>query len=1108
MKKHFLLLMLMAFFSLTGWAEVVNLAESEVAITLNRTQLDYLGQATHPTVTAFTVGDNNGTLAQVDVVYFDAAGHEIQEGAIRDAGTYFVGLAAKNNSDVYSGATKADDRAQFTIEKAPLHITLTPFTVKKYGTADPTVLEYTLDDPSELKGTDDPNNVVITFAQPLARAEGENVGEYAYNLAAENFVSSTNYEIVCTLNSPKLKINKNKLNVTFKTAGNSLVITKTYGMPNPTLAQLTTLDNNPFALTVTGYKLEDTEASVFGANAVLTDLFSYTQAETHANMTGGDNPQAIGELAAYDCEWSYTGTALQNYDLEFSENTMLIYQKQLEAAPEANADPAPTTFFTYASANAGEDAFTYNGATQAPTVTASYTYEGTAYPFTADDFEVEYTAVGATVAADPVGAGGYTAVLKAKVGANYYGQVALPNVSDTKPFFFSIKRKDVYVYVKDATKVYDGQAFNLATATFDYNGLANDLTATTVTGVTAQYNVAAYNAANAAPTVVNTEGYVMKPVIAANSNLNTNYNPIAVATGKYKITARPVNITAVDQTINYGEPAPEFAATEYNAAAGTGFLTFSGVEDDANSGILADDKATVLSVLTVGLDEAHANVTAAGTYTGAIVVAPAAPTATNADALAVLANYTPNYNAGTYTIASSNTYTLIAKNKEINYGETYALTDFEYLTSGDEPAATVVFELWKDGEKLTTLPKNADTYDIKIVEKDSYKPANYAESTMEYVAGTFTIKPLPITITPKPITLNEGATTSTLNKYGDVNYSVTLIKHDGVKDVIGWTLAFNTEGTGSVEITDAEDPALNSPAGAYAAGVKAVALALTPEQIAAGTYANNNYAITWGTAALTISAARTLVLDENDTKLKDKLEDAKDQAGTTVVMGSRELKAGQWSTMVLPFEVTVKELSDKLGYAVVDMLDESNTTAGTISFKLAFGTIPANKPFLVQPATTVQLGAIADDTDTEENEARDAISFTGKTIKYDADPRAEDGGNHALVGTYEGHIVAQGDKSEYFYSTQQKKFINSTREGGTNIAPMRAYLYDGNAGTSNAARMILIQEADGTYTSINTINAEANEGNDAIYNLNGMKMQGAPAKKGVFIQNGKKYIVK
>jgi len=63
---------------------------------------------------------------------------------------------------------------------------------------------------------------------------------------------------------------------------------------------------------------------------------------------------------------------------------------------------------------------------------------------------------------------------------------------------------------------------------------------------------------------------------------------------------------------------------------------------------------------------------------------------------------------------------------------------------------------------------------------------------------------------------------------------------------------------------------------------------------------------------------------------------------------SRSFKPQQWYAMVLPFEVSVAKLSQAFGYAIVNRLNATSTTADHVAFKLEMQKIPANEPFLIK----------------------------------------------------------------------------------------------------------------------------------------------------------------
>ena len=58
--------------------------------------------------------------------------------------------------------------------------------------------------------------------------------------------------------------------------------------------------------------------------------------------------------------------------------------------------------------------------------------------------------------------------------------------------------------------------------------------------------------------------------------------------------------------------------------------------------------------------------------------------------------------------------------------------------------------------------------------------------------------------------------------------------------------------------------------------------------------------------------------------------------------------------------------------------------------------------------------------------------------------------------------------------------------------------------------MILIEEPDGNTTAIKALNVDTmtSYSVDGWYTLNGVKLQGMPTEKGIYINNGKKVVIK
>ena len=235
-----------------------------------------------------------------------------------------------------------------------------------------------------------------------------------------------------------------------------------------------------------------------------------------------------------------------------------------------------------------------------------------------------------------------------------------------------------------------------------------------------------------------------------------------------------------------------------------------------------------------------------------------------------------------------------------------------------------------------------------------------------------------------------------------------------------------------------------------------------------------------------------LVLDRDDADLAAKIEAANGENKFIAFKGIT-LKAGRWNTLVLPFDTSVEELSNEFGYSVVDMLDETNTNANTITISLAFGDIPANTPFLIQPKEDVVLS--------------DGFCFFDTPVVYSENPVAEDGANHKLVGTYTGVSIEANSADKYVYQPSAKEFRHPGANGA-NLKPLMAYLQD----ETGAATRIFIQEPDGenTVTAIGEIAAEVEneaQATDGWYSVSGMKLNAAPTQKGIFIKDGKKFLI-
>ena len=179
-----------------------------------------------------------------------------------------------------------------------------------------------------------------------------------------------------------------------------------------------------------------------------------------------------------------------------------------------------------------------------------------------------------------------------------------------------------------------------------------------------------------------------------------------------------------------------------------------------------------------------------------------------------------------------------------------------------------------------------------------------------------------------------------------------------------------------------------------------------------------------------------------------------------------------WNTITVPFAAEAADFAgEKLYKFTGDDETELKFTEAT--------SIEPNVPYLLK-ATTATNGV-------------GEFKFNGVTVKA-AEELTTTGTNYNFVGTYADLTVADGD-----YILGDDAFYRSN--GGNHVKAYRAYIQK-KSGDNNARLTIFI---DGKATAIDAIDGET-IGNADIYNLAGQKVKSA--QKGVYIQNGKKFVVK
>lgn len=193
---------------------------------------------------------------------------------------------------------------------------------------------------------------------------------------------------------------------------------------------------------------------------------------------------------------------------------------------------------------------------------------------------------------------------------------------------------------------------------------------------------------------------------------------------------------------------------------------------------------------------------------------------------------------------------------------------------------------------------------------------------------------------------------------------------------------------------------------------------------------------------------------------------------------TRSITANKWITIVLPFAMTNAQLKSTFGDDV-KVAELTSGTASTLNFSTVTETA-ANQPYAIKVAS-------------------DFTSATINGVNIVAGTPTQTVGDWNFVGTYSSTTVPTG--SYYFKSNQ---LYQKGASGTTSMKAFRAYLtYTGGAGAPALNFTI-----DGETTGIAHISADGrmNLEEGAVYNLNGQRVS-QPAR-GLYIVNGKKYVIK
>lgn len=200
---------------------------------------------------------------------------------------------------------------------------------------------------------------------------------------------------------------------------------------------------------------------------------------------------------------------------------------------------------------------------------------------------------------------------------------------------------------------------------------------------------------------------------------------------------------------------------------------------------------------------------------------------------------------------------------------------------------------------------------------------------------------------------------------------------------------------------------------------------------------------------------------------------------------NRTLVADKWNTLCVPFAISEEEIKANFGEGtLVEKLEAVN--GNTVNFADATS-IEAGVPYLIKPTV-----------------AGTTYTFNGKDVIADA-PKTEGNADVTFQGIYSPTDITNGGTVKAAGVTEDGKVLFVNADSQTKAFRCFFTLND-NATISPAMLKISIK---GVETAINSIvMGNNNAADNAIYNLQGQRVNGNSLTKGIYIKNGKKFAVK
>ena len=238
-------------------------------------------------------------------------------------------------------------------------------------------------------------------------------------------------------------------------------------------------------------------------------------------------------------------------------------------------------------------------------------------------------------------------------------------------------------------------------------------------------------------------------------------------------------------------------------------------------------------------------------------------------------------------------------------------------------------------------------------------------------------------------------------------------------------------------------------------------------------------------AFVTISLADN---SDNSTTISDK-----DGYLADVTLTGRTLyKDGAWNTLCLPFNVN-NFTGTPLEGATVKTLESTSFSGGTLTMNFSddgVTSIEAGKPYIVKWANGTNI----------ENPVFNGVLISNVTTNAETDYAD-------FVGTYSPVSIYTDEKTNLYLGADNSLYYPTA--SGFKVNAFRAYFkLNGLTAGEITSGAIELNFGEDEATRILTTNFTNDTNSDAWFTLDGRKLSGKPTQRGIYINNGKKTIIK